>query len=66
MPQNINDLAGAPRRRRDGFDFLAFHFFLDHGESAHAILVGVALRLKASDDIISISSCQAPAARRGA
>ena len=36
----------APWRRRDGFDFLAFHFFLDHGERTLAVLIGVALRLK--------------------
>jgi hypothetical protein len=29
-----------------GFDFLSFHFFLDHGKRALAVFVGVALRLE--------------------
>ena len=42
----INDLASAPWRQRDGFDFLAFDFFLDHGERTLAIFVSVALGLE--------------------
>ena len=35
--RNRQILTGAAWRRRDGFDFLAFHFFLDHGERAFAV-----------------------------
>ena len=35
--KDIDDLACAAWRRRDGFDFLAFYFFLDHGERAFAV-----------------------------